>query len=166
MVPRLARAEERRQGVNAVRSEVAKQLAAREVESRYELDVIRFKKQQLREIKTLLAKLSMMDASQQAELTRIHLEEDEKEREKAEGLREREGLEDGLAEAHARLQAAEEEVGQLQSVLQEVEAKYSHVLGLQDEAVKFSLQCLVDMRERQTAQNVFDDTRTGRYSAL
>ena len=53
---RLARAEERRQGVNAVRSEVAKQLAAREVESRYELDVIRFKKQQLREIKRLLAK--------------------------------------------------------------------------------------------------------------
>ena len=40
---------------------MAKQLAAREVESRYELDVVRFKKQQLREIKMLLAKPRLLD---------------------------------------------------------------------------------------------------------
>ena len=39
---------------------MAKQLAAREVESRYELDVVRFKKQQLREIKMLLAQPKLL----------------------------------------------------------------------------------------------------------
>ena len=58
---RLARAEERRQGVAVLRVDMAKQLAAREVESRYELDVVRFKKQQLREIKMLLAKPRLLD---------------------------------------------------------------------------------------------------------
>ena len=44
-----------------LRVDMAKQLAAREVESRYELDVVRFKKQQLREIKMLLAKPRLLD---------------------------------------------------------------------------------------------------------
>lgn len=115
-------------------------------------------------IKTLLAKLNHMDASQQAELQRMHLEDDEKEREKAEGLREREHLEDGLAEASARLAAAQQEVEQLQTVLSEVEGKYAGVLGLQDEAVKFALQCLVDIKERQSMQNSTDGARAGRIA--
>ena len=41
---RLARAEERRQGVAVLRVDMATQLAAREVEARYELDVVRPKK--------------------------------------------------------------------------------------------------------------------------
>ena len=53
---RLARAEARRMGVASHRDDTAKQLAAREVEHRYELDVIKFKKQQLREIKALLSR--------------------------------------------------------------------------------------------------------------
>jgi hypothetical protein len=115
-------------------------------------------------IKTLLAKLNLMDASQQAELQRIHLEDDEKERDKAETLREREGLEDGLAEASALLNAAQQEIMQLQAVLAEVEGKYAGALDLQDEAVKFALQCLVDIKERHHAQNVFNDTRAGRIA--
>ena len=126
-------------------------------------------------IKTLLAKLNMMDASQQAELQRIHLEEDEREREKAEGLREREGLEDGLVEVNSQLAAAQDEIGQLQMVLVELEDKYASLLGLQDEGVKFALQCLVDMKERtgtradgtneSRAARVADDLDGGRSLA-
>ena len=53
-------------------------------------------------IKTLLAKLNDLDTKQQAELQRMHLEDDEKEREKAEVLRERENLEEGLADTGAQ----------------------------------------------------------------
>jgi len=100
-------------------------------------------------IKTLLAKLNDLDAKQQVEMQRMHLEDDEKEREKAEGLRERDGLEEGLAETVARLQAASEEVARVTHALQAVEGKYANVLALQDEAVKFTLQCLLDMQLAQ-----------------
>jgi len=98
-------------------------------------------------IKTLLAKMNDLDAKQQTELARMHLEDDEKERKQTEGFLEREGLEEGLAESAARLQAAHEEIDKLTAALQEVESKYAHMLALQDEAVKFTLQCLTDMQQ-------------------
>ena len=72
-------------------------------------------------IKTLLAKLNDLDAKQQTELQRIQLEDDEKERGKAEGLRERESLEEGLAESGSRLHSAQTEVARMSHVLQEVQ---------------------------------------------
>ena len=100
-------------------------------------------------IKTLLAKLNALDTSQQAELQRIHLEEDEKEREKAEVLREREQLEESLSEAQMRLGGMHEDNVRLQNRLHDVETMHANVLSLQDEAVKFTLQCLTDMRTRK-----------------
>ena len=99
-------------------------------------------------IKTLLAKLNDLDSKQQAELMRMHLEDDEKEREKAEGLRERDGLEAGLAETNAQLLAAHDEVARIRQALHAVEGRYANVLTLQNEAVKFTLQCLLDMQAR------------------
>ena len=84
-----------------------------------------------------------MDASQQAELTHA-LEDDEKEREKAEGLRDM-STSRMTWQASARLTAAQQEVEQLQTVLWRSRVVCS-VLGLQDEAVKFALQCLVDIK--------------------
>jgi len=95
-------------------------------------------------IKTLLVKLNDLDAKQQAELRRVHLDDDEKEREKAEGLRERDNLEEGLLKTGAQLRAAHEDNARLTRELQAVQSKYAHVLALQDEAVKFTLQCLLD----------------------
>jgi len=97
-------------------------------------------------IKTLLVKLNDLDAKQQAELQRMHLDDDEKEREKAEGLRERDHLEDSLLQSSAQLRAAHESTARISRELQAVRSKYGNVLALQDEAVKFTLQCLLDMR--------------------
>ena len=102
-------------------------------------------------IKTLLAKLNDLDAKQQAELMRMQLEDDEKDREKAEGLRERESLEVGLTDTAARLQAAHEEVSRVRTLLQEMEEKHANVLSLQDEAVKFTLQCLLDVQAHESS---------------
>ena len=103
-------------------------------------------------IKTLLAKLNDLDAKQQAELMRMQLEDDEKDREKAEGLRERESLEVGLTDTAARLQAAHEEVSRMRTLLQEMEEKHANVLSLQDEAVKFTLQCLLDVQAHESSR--------------
>jgi myosin heavy subunit len=97
-------------------------------------------------IKSLLAKLNSLDASQQAELARLHLDDDEKERERAEAMRLREDLQEELTEAHNRLEHAQVQVTRLQTSLQEAESKHVGVLSLQDEAVKFTLQCLRDMQ--------------------
>jgi len=124
-------------------------------------------------IKTLLAKINDMDASQQAELQRIHLDDDERERERAEDLREREELDENLAHAGDRLRTAHEEIERLQHKLHDVESKYASVLSLQDEAVKFTLQCLADMRDRPGAVSgvgaarfaeLTDDDRDGSHT--
>ena len=97
-------------------------------------------------IKTLLAKLNALDASQQAELARIHIVDDEKERERAEWLRERDQLETALEEVRARMAVAFDEITRLRVAQQEADEKHSRMLSLQDEAVKFTLQCLADMQ--------------------
>ena len=97
-------------------------------------------------IKTLLAKLNALDASQQAELQRIHVESDERERERAEQLREWETLESERAEWQASLTAANEEIARLRISLHEAQTKHTDVMALQDEAVRFTLQCLQDFR--------------------
>ena len=99
-------------------------------------------------IKTLLAKLNALDASQQAELHRIRLDDDDKERERSEALREHESLEEALRATQERLVSAHDEMARLQASLQDVESKHSSVVSLQDEAVKFTMQCLSDMQER------------------
>ena len=97
-------------------------------------------------IKTLLAKLNALDASQQAELQRIHVENDERERERAEQLRESESLESERAEWQASLTAANEEIARLRISLNEAQTKHTDMMALQDEAVRFTLQCLQDFR--------------------
>ena len=103
-------------------------------------------------IKTLLSKLNALDSSQQAELHRMRLEDDGKERERAEALRERESLQDALRGTQERLVIAHEELSRLQASLQDVEGKYNSVLTLQDEAVKFTLQCLADTQDGRLTQ--------------
>ena len=150
-------------------------------------------------IKTLLAKLNDLDTKQQAELQRMHLEDDEKEREKAEVLRERENLEEGLADTGAqdpqpprtayavcwmmrrradpnlnqlswtleklvpnaghRLSQAHDEMRRMSHALHEVESKHANVLALQDEAVKFTLQCLTDMHDARLDHSTFHGKR-------
>lgn len=53
-----------------------------------------------------------------------------------------------MEELRVRLAGAHGEVTSLRSQLHELDAKHASVLSLQDEAVKFTLQCLDDVRDR------------------
>lgn len=101
------------------------------------------------------------------------MQDDERERERAEDLREREELDENLMQAGDRFRTAHEEIERLQHKLHDVEIKYSNVLSLQDEAVKFTLQCLADMRDRPGAisgmgaarfSDLTDDDRDGSHT--
>ena len=105
-------------------------------------------------IKTLLAKLNSMDAQKRAELERAHFEEEEKEREKAEDQQQIENLEDEVGTTRQQFQQVHEELARTQSALAEVQAKHAQLLSLQDDAVKFTLQCLQDMSDELAAAPV------------
>merc|ERR1719453_1945997 len=75
-------------------------------------------------IKTLLAKLNTMDATQYAELQKLQFEEEEKEREKAEDQQRIESLEEETSLFHAQLQQVNNELMRSQAALQEAEAKH------------------------------------------
>jgi len=76
------------------------------------------------------------------------LQQEDAERDRSDGLHEREQLYDSVREASERLAASEERAGRYEGMLEEVEAKYTNVLMLQGDAVKFTLQCLEDVQTR------------------
>mmetsp|Transcript_32875 Transcript_32875/g.81871 ORF Transcript_32875/g.81871 Transcript_32875/m.81871 type:complete len:543 (+) Transcript_32875:219-1847(+) len=99
-------------------------------------------------IKTLLAKLNSLDATQQQELQKLHYDEEEKEREKAENQQRIEALEEESQALRAQLMQNQYEMEQQHGMYQDLETKHMQMLSLQDESVKFTLQCLKDMREQ------------------
>ena len=96
-------------------------------------------------IKTLLAKLNSMDSVKRGEVERQHHEEEERERERAEGQQTIEAMEAEAAEGRRQLARLEEELARTQSAHAELQGKHAQLLSLQDDAVKFTLQCLQDI---------------------
>lgn len=69
------------------------------------------------------------------------------EREKAEDQQRIEALDEESLVLRSQLQQTQEDTEAQQGAFQELEAKYMQMLQLQDESVKFTLQCLKDMQE-------------------
>ena len=102
-------------------------------------------------IKTLLAKLNTMDSVKRVDVERHYQEEEEREREKAEGQQTIEAMEGEASEGRRQLARAEDELARTQSAHAELQGKHAQLLSLQDDAVKFTLQCLQDMAEELAA---------------
>ena len=102
-------------------------------------------------IKTLLAKLNSMDSVKRVDVERHYHEEEEREREKAEGQQTIEAMEGEASEGRRQLARAEDELARTQSAHAELQGKHAQLLSLQDDAVKFTLQCLQDMAEELAA---------------
>lgn len=102
-----------------------------------------------RTIKTLLGKLSNLDASQKAELQRLQTEEEEQQRKHAEESHRIAGLEGELAAQRSQLQEALNEAGVQQLAQAELKAKHEQMMRLQGDAVKFTLQCMRDIKVHQ-----------------
>jgi len=98
-------------------------------------------------IKTLLAKLNALDANQQQELQKLRFDDEEKEREKAENQQRIESLDEESVTLRAQLTTTHDDAEHQQAMYHELEEKHMQMLSLQDESVKFTLQCLKDMRE-------------------
>ena len=98
-------------------------------------------------IKTLLAKLDAMDGSKRLELQRQQGDDDEREREKVVGQQAVEVMEGEASEGRRLLSHTEDELARTQSAHAELQGKHAQLLSLQDDAVKFTLQCLQDMAE-------------------
>jgi len=105
-------------------------------------------------IQALMNKLSSMGAEQEAELLRRTALTEDADRERTESLNERAHLSQELEQAQALLAASQEEVARLREQLRDMEAKHANVLLLQDDAVKFTLQCLEDMRTKHLATSL------------
>lgn len=95
-------------------------------------------------IQTLMTKLSSVGAEHDAELSRRDAIGEDAERDRTDLLREREQLAERLDEATDRLVRSTESHARLEAQLRDLEGKHGRVLMLQDEAVKFTLQCLDD----------------------
>jgi len=102
-------------------------------------------------IQTLMAKLSSVGSEHESELQKRDLQAEDAERDRADGLQERQTMAGQLADAQERLDAAEGAALSLEEQLREAESKHANVLMLQDDATKFTLQCLDDVRKRQRA---------------
>ena len=73
-------------------------------------------------------------------------------------LQERELLAEKLDEANERLSQSVDAQARMETSLREMESKHGNVLLLQDEAVKFTLQCLDDQRQiRQSGEDDVDN---------
>ena len=97
-------------------------------------------------IQTLMTKLSSVGAEHDAELSRRDAQGEDAERDRTELLQEKDIMVEQLEEVTQRLQMSAEAYAHLEGEHRELEAKHGHVLQLQDEAVKFTLQCLEDSR--------------------
>jgi len=98
---------------------------------------------------TLMTKLSALEASKEQDQRSNKVQDDEAERRRTESLRHVEVLMAKLADADDRAAAAEMELRRMVAALNDVEARHAAVLALQDDAVRFALQCFDDVRQQR-----------------
>jgi hypothetical protein len=117
-------------------------------------------------IKTLLAKLNTVQASQQDELKKRHVDEEERDRRREEDQQKIDLLEEESVTLRGQLEQAQEEAEAQEGAHQELEAKHMEMLQLQDESVKFTLQCLKDMGEKFGREAADAEGETGSPAEL
>ena len=98
---------------------------------------------------TLMAKLQANEASKEAQFKATRLHEEDGERKRTDTIRHTEVLMAKLADAEDRAIGAEHGLKRATAALNDVEARHAAVLALQDDAVRFSLQCFEDVKQQQ-----------------
>jgi len=99
-------------------------------------------------IQTLLSKLSALEASKDADVSIAVVQAEEGDRRRVEDMREREMLMAQLTDADELAVSSHAEIAQLRSRLEEMESRHAEMISLQDEAVRFTFQCIEDVRDR------------------
>jgi len=100
-----------------------------------------------------MTKLSSLEANKDAEHRVAKMHDEDIERKRTESLRHTEVLMARLADADDRAAAADAEMRRAIGALNDVEARHAAVLALQDDAVRFALQCIDDVRQQQRHAN-------------
>jgi len=99
-------------------------------------------------IQTLLSKLSALEASKDADISIAAVQAEEGDRRRVEDMRERDMLMAQLGDADQQSASSHAEIAQLRSRLEEMESRHAEMISLQDEAVRFTFQCIEDVRDR------------------
>ena len=99
---------------------------------------------------TLISKLSSVEANKEADAKITKMHSDDAERKRTDHVRHTEILMSRLADANDSAEAAEAELRRTIATLNDVEARHAAVLALQDDAVRFALQCFDDVRQRRS----------------
>jgi len=99
---------------------------------------------------TLISKLSSIEASKEADAKITKMHSDDAERKRTDHVRHTEILMARLADANDSAEAAEANLRRTIATLNDVEARHAAVLALQDDAVRFALQCFDDVRQRRS----------------